>query len=81
MASSTLTVQLPANVPEEEARLLLAVKLFEEGKASLGRSAQLAGLSRRDFIDELARLKIPVFNYSPDDLVGSPLSMSSIPPA
>ena len=69
MASDTPTAQLPADVPEEEVRLLLAVKLFEEGKASLGRSAKLAGLSRRDFIDELARHRIPVFNYSPEELL------------
>jgi len=40
---NVLQVQLPPDVPIEEARLLLMVKLFETGQLSLGQVAKLAG--------------------------------------
>ena len=65
---STLEVDLPPNLSEEEAKLFLAVKLYEVGKASLGQAARLAGFSKRAFIEVLGRYKIPVFDYSPEEL-------------
>jgi uncharacterized protein (DUF1778 family) len=35
---------------EQEARLLLAARLFEERKITSGQAAEMAGLSRSDFI-------------------------------
>ena len=63
-----LEVELPPNLSEEEAKLLLAVKLYEVGKVSLGQAAKLAGFSKRGFIDVLSRQKVPVFDYSPEEL-------------
>ncbi len=40
---------------EAEARLLLAVKLYELGRVSTGRAAELAGMSRVAFIFALDR--------------------------
>jgi len=68
MSANVLEVELPSNLSEDEARLLLAIKLYEVGKVSLGQAAKLAGFSRRAFIDVLGRHKIPVFDYSPEEL-------------
>jgi predicted HTH domain antitoxin len=68
MNVNVLEVELPPNLSEDEAKLLLALKLYEVGKVSLGQAAKLAGFSKRAFIDVLGRHKIPVFNYSPEDL-------------
>ncbi len=38
-----LRIQLPQEIPVEEARLLLMAKLFETGKLSLGQASKLAG--------------------------------------
>jgi hypothetical protein len=38
-------VELPTEIDAEEARLLLAIKLYEMGRLSLGQAAQLAGYS------------------------------------
>ncbi|MEN3002676.1 MAG: UPF0175 family protein [Armatimonadota bacterium] len=65
---SVLQVELPPTVSEEEARLLLAIKLYEAGRVSLGKAAELAGYSKRAFIELLSRQKIPVVNYSPEEL-------------
>ena len=68
MNTVNITVSLPPNLSEEEAKLLLAVKLFELGKVSLGQAAELAGYSKRGFIEVLARYKVPIYNYSPEEL-------------
>lgn len=63
-----LKVQLPANVSLDEAQLLLAVKLFETGKLSIGQAAKLAGYSKRTFIELLGKMGVPVINYPAEDL-------------
>jgi predicted HTH domain antitoxin len=68
MSSTMLEVDLPLNLSGEEAKLLLAVKLYEVGKMSLGQAAKLAGFSKRAFMEVLGRYKVPVFNYSPEEL-------------
>ncbi|HXG66260.1 MAG TPA: UPF0175 family protein [Blastocatellia bacterium] len=68
MNTSEMKISLPPTLSEDEARLLFAVKLFEVGKVSLGQAAKLAGFSRRAFMEVLGRYKVPIFNYSPEEL-------------
>ncbi len=63
-----LKVELPPNVSLDEAKLLLAVKLFETGKLSIGQAAKLAGYSKRTFIELLSKMGVPVINYPAEDL-------------
>ena len=63
-----LTLELPSNLTKDEAQTLLAVKLYETERVSLGQAAKLAGYSKRAFMEILGRQGVPVFNYSPDDL-------------
>ncbi len=67
-ATATMDTRLPAFVSAEEASLMLAIKLFEVGRLSLGQAAALAGYSRRGFIDVLARHGVAVVNYSAAEL-------------
>lgn len=57
--------------PEElaaEIRLMAALKMFELGKISSGKAAELAGMSRVEFFDMCGRYRVPVFNYPPEEL-------------
>ena len=63
-----LAVELPFNVTSDEARLALAVRLFQKGRISLGQSAKMAGFSKRAFIDVLGREGVAVVNYPADEL-------------
>jgi len=63
-----LTVQLPSNIEVEEARLLLAAKLFEMGRLSLGQAAKLAGYSKPTFIELLGKMGVAVINYPAEEL-------------
>lgn len=67
-----LRVELPPEVPLEEARLLLVIALFQTGRLSLGRAARLAGHSRRALIEILAKHGVPVFHYPPEELEAEP---------
>lgn len=68
MNTVEMTIRVPITLSEDEVKLSLAVKLYEEGKLSLGQAAELAGFSLRAFIDLLDRLGVPVINYSPEEL-------------
>ncbi len=68
MSSHQLKVDLPVNLSTDEARLLLASKLYEAKKMSLGQAARMSGFSKRAFMEILGRQQIPVFRYSPEDL-------------
>ena len=59
---------LPPEVTDEDAQLLLTVRLFEEGRVSLGMAAQMAGFSTRAFIEVLARKGVPAVNYSASEV-------------
>ena len=52
----------------KEANRLLAVKLYEMGKLSSGRAAELAGMSRVSFLQSLARYGAPIFDLSREEL-------------
>jgi predicted HTH domain antitoxin len=53
---------------EREFKFLLAVKLFELRRLSLGKAAELAGLSKLRFMDELGLLQVPVINLADDQI-------------
>ena len=52
----------------KEANMLLAVKLYEMGKLSSGRAAELAGISRVTFLQSLERYDAPIFDLSREEL-------------
>ena len=59
----TLTLQIPDSLDETEAKTFLAAKLYEKGALPLGQAAELAGYSKRDFMERLANYKVSVFEY------------------
>jgi len=47
-----ISVELPElNMKEDEIKLLLAIKLFEDGIVSLGKAAEIAGYSEKAFAE------------------------------
>jgi predicted HTH domain antitoxin len=52
----------------EEIRMLAAVKLYEMGRISSGRAAELAGLSRIEFLERLGRYNVSPFQITPEEL-------------
>jgi len=48
--------------------MLAAVKLYQMGKLSSGRAAQLAGIPRVSFLQSLAGYGVPIFELTPEEL-------------
>lgn len=64
-----ITVKLPEiNIKEEEIKLLLAIKLLEDGVVSLGKAAEIAGYSEKAFVEILTHRGISPLKYSKLDL-------------
>ena len=59
---------LPPFVSAVEGRLMMALKFFELGRLSLGQAAEVAGYSKRAFIDVLGQYGIPVADYPASEL-------------
>jgi predicted HTH domain antitoxin len=74
----TVSIQLPETVfsalrknPDEfvqEMRIAAAVKWYELGQISQGKAAEIAGLTRSDFINALSRYQVSFLQYSPQEL-------------
>ncbi|MFO1429488.1 MAG: UPF0175 family protein [Candidatus Competibacteraceae bacterium] len=61
-------VHLTKSEFEHHLRLMAALKMFELGKISSGRAAELAGMSRAEFFDTCGRYRVSIFNY-PDEAI------------
>ncbi len=53
---------------EEEARFLLALKLFELRRISAGKAAELCDMTKPDFIIRSSQLGIPVVDLDEDQM-------------
>ncbi len=65
---SEMTVALPDSISEAEAKVCLAAKLFEVGRLSCGQAAELAGYSKRTFIELLGKQGIAVVSHPAEEL-------------
>jgi predicted HTH domain antitoxin len=61
-------VHLSKEEMEQHIRLMAALKMFELGKVSSGKAAELAGMSRIDFIETCGRYRVSAFNYKLEEL-------------
>ena len=64
----TLTINVPDSVNETDVKMQLAAQLFEKGVLSSGQAADLAGISKREFIENVGKYGVSIFGETPDDL-------------
>jgi predicted HTH domain antitoxin len=74
-----LNITYPDNLPdalletreefENEAKMALAVKLFEMKRISSGIAARIAGMSRVTFLLELHKYGVPMIDLSEEELL------------
>lgn len=75
---STLSLDLPEDLEHVvhltraelagQIRLMAALKMFELGKLSSGKAAELAGVNRAEFFELCGRYRVSVFNYAPEEI-------------
>jgi predicted HTH domain antitoxin len=66
----TLNIHIPDTVDldDKDIAMIVASALYERGKLSLGQAAELAGLTKRTFVELLGKYDVSVFNYPPSDI-------------
>ena len=74
-----LKIEYPADLPdilnetneqfEAEAKLALAMKLFESGRISSGIAAKIVGIDRVSFLQKICGYKVSTMNYHEDELM------------
>jgi predicted HTH domain antitoxin len=74
-----MIVEYPESIPallnksleafEQEARLAMAVKLYELGRLSSGQAANLAGLNRVEFLLGCSKMGVPSVDWDESELV------------
>jgi predicted HTH domain antitoxin len=72
------TITYPQGVPQSlkmsdaefagEVQFLAAVKLYELGRLSSGKAAELAGMGRVDFLRSLAGVGVPAINLRDEEI-------------
>jgi predicted HTH domain antitoxin len=67
----SINIDLPSSldINETEIKIILAGELYEREKLSLGQAADLAGLSKRAFIEIMGKYGFSIFSQSTDDLI------------
>jgi predicted HTH domain antitoxin len=73
-----LTLKIPYDIPHllkmstddftREAQMLLAVKLFEMGRLTSGKAAELAGMPRVAFLHTLSRYGVAAINIQAEEI-------------
>ena len=80
MNRQTISVDLPSDILltlnesetelKEDIKLSLAIQLYLKQKLTIGKAAQVAGISRLDFETLLSESNIPISNLDYDDVLG-----------
>jgi predicted HTH domain antitoxin len=66
----TLTINVPdtLDVDDREVVMIVATRLYEQGRLSLGQAAEVAGLTKRTFAELLGSYNVSIFNFPASDL-------------
>lgn len=68
MKSLTLNIPDSLDINNKDLAMLVATKLYEQSKLSLGQAAELAGLTKRSFAELLGNYDVSIFNFPASDL-------------
>lgn len=66
----TLTLEIPETLDFDEwdLKMFLASRLYAEAKLTAGQAAQLVGIGKREFIEQLGSYDVSLFSESIEDL-------------
>lgn len=63
-----LTLPKSVEISDFEVKMIVASKLYENGKLSAGQAAEIAGISKRAFLEILGDFGVSVFGYDEKEL-------------
>ncbi len=79
MNTQTITIDFPSDILltlnetetelKQNIKISLAMRLYSQGKLTIGKAAQISGLSRYEFENILAENNIPISNLTIEDVL------------
>ncbi len=67
----TLTINIPESLDIDnlDLAMMVSARLYEQGRLTLGQAAEVAGLTKRTYIELLGKYNVSIFNYPAKDLL------------
>jgi predicted HTH domain antitoxin len=78
------TVTLPQSVkphltePEQDTKVMIAARLYQDGAVSIGKAAEIAGIGRYAFEIYLSERQIPISNLTYEQVVADAASLEEL---
>jgi len=63
-----LTLPKSLSISESELKMIVAAKLFEMGELSSGQAAEMAGITKREFLETVGKYGVSIFQYDAEEL-------------
>ncbi|SDL14868.1 Uncharacterised protein family (UPF0175) [Catalinimonas alkaloidigena] len=64
----TLTIQLPDEVNEKEAKMTVAAALYDKAILTSGQAAKFVGISKRAFLETVGQYGVSIFGDTEEEL-------------
>lgn len=68
MIMKTIIINLPEEVELDKVKMIIAASLFEQGILSSGQAAELVGITRRQFLEEVGKYGVSIFGETAEDI-------------
>ena len=63
-----LTLPKGVNISDSELKMVVAAKLFDMGELSSGQAAEVAGITKREFLETVGKYGVSIFQYDAEEL-------------
>ena len=64
MEKVVLNIPDQASIDDFEIKMMVAGALFEKGKLTSGQAAEIVGISKREFIEQVGKFGFTIFGYT-----------------
>ncbi len=71
MKTLNLNIQDSLDIISYDAILVLATQLYQSNKFSLGQASDVAGLTKKVFVELLVKNEVSIFNFQASDLINA----------
>jgi predicted HTH domain antitoxin len=68
MIEHTISIPETVDIDKRHLSMIVAGKLYEQGRLSLGQAAEVVGITKRAFIELLSDYGVSIFNFPVSDL-------------
>ena len=68
LTMKTITINLPEEVELDKVKMIIAASLFEQGILSSGQAAEIVGITRRKFLEEVGKYGVSIFGETAEDI-------------